>query len=117
MASGSYTGTVIRGSGTAAKLGFPTLNIPLADTTLSGIYAAKVEAGGSVYQAAVFADPARALLEAYLLDFSGDLYGKEITIELCKKLRESRRYESDDALSAAIAADVVDTRSYFLERP
>lgn len=109
----SYTGIVKEGTQRALALGFPTVNIGLSDADISGIYASRVKVGSQVYIAAAFADPERKLLEAYILDFSDVLYGKEITIELHKKIRENMIFERDDALCAAIADDVIKVREYF----
>ncbi|MDO8481863.1 MAG: riboflavin kinase [bacterium] len=109
----SYTGTVQHGSKRATALGFHTLNIPLEGTTFSGIYAAKVKIENAEYRAAAFADPNRKILEAHLLDFSGELYGKEATIELHKKIRESEKFTDDSQLREAIASDVKAVREYF----
>jgi riboflavin kinase / FMN adenylyltransferase len=108
-----FLGIVQAGAKRGAALGFPTANIVLSDSDVSGIYAAHAEFDGHVYQAAVYADQQRMLLEAHLLDFSGDLYGKAISIELVEKLRESARFQSEVALKAAIADDIVRVRDYF----
>jgi riboflavin kinase/FMN adenylyltransferase len=112
-----FIGIVIEGKRRGRALGFPTVNIPLGDAAVSGIYAAKVctDVSTSVHTffAAAFADPSRDVLEAHLLDFSGDLYGQEIRIELYEKLRESGTYASDEALQQAIAEDVAAVREYF----
>jgi riboflavin kinase/FMN adenylyltransferase len=50
------------------------------------------------------------LIEAYLLDFEGDLYGQEIAIEFLQRLRGERRFESVDALLEQMAKDVEETR-------
>ncbi len=109
----SFTGIVTEGSKRATALGFPTANIELKDQAVSGIYAARVLVEGKKYTAAAFADPKRKLLEAYILDFSGELYGKEITIELHKKIRDSAAFENDEALRAMIADDIKEVREYF----
>ncbi|MBI3573576.1 riboflavin kinase [Candidatus Kaiserbacteria bacterium] len=111
----TFTGIVGNGSKTAAKLGFPTLNIPLGDADVSGIYAGMVEIGGAPYMAAIFADPKRNLLEAHLLDFSADAYGKDITVELHEKIRDRMDFENESKLIAAIAKDIADVRQYFRE--
>ncbi len=108
-----FKGIIHHGHGTGKKLGFPTLNIPLEDEMLSGIYAAIVTIKGSVYHAAAYADTKRKLLEAHLLHFEDDLYGLEARIELKKKIREDRHFESDEELKAAIAADVEAVKVYF----
>lgn len=110
-----YSGIVARGEGRAAKLGFPTVNIPLAKT-ISGIYAADVKAGDIVYRAAAFADPARGILEAHLLDFEDDLYGKQVTITLHEKIRDSKAFENDEELAKMVAEDVIKVRFYFAKR-
>src|SRR3989344_7945332 len=106
-----YTGIVIRGKGRATALGYPTVNIPLEDLSVSGIYSARVKVGDVKYEAAVFADPKRKLLEAHLLDFSGELYGKKISIELCEKIRDSKKFGNDEALRLAIEEDIVKVRN------
>lgn len=108
-----YTGIVIRGKGRAAALGYPTVNIPLKDSGPSGIYSALVKVGDKKYIAAVFADKKRKLLEAHLLNYSGELNGKLISIELYKKIRENKNFQNDKDLRTAIAMDVKKVREYF----
>ena len=108
-----YTGIVQKGAGRSAALGFPTINIPLDDANASGIYAARVKVGEEEYEAAVYADQKRKLLEAHLLDFSKDLYGWNVGIELLKKIRESEKFTDETLLRKAIARDVVSVREYF----
>jgi len=124
MESKRYTGTIERGSGYAGELGFPTVNIPLADN-ISGIYAARVivKEGETSYMAAVFANQRRKILEAHILDFppeggsaSGgqdDLSGATITIDLIEKIRETKKFDTEPQLRAAIADDVEKVRAYF----
>ena len=109
----TYTGIVQKGIKRGQALGFPTANISLDDHAVSGIYAARVALEGKEYSAAAFVDHERKVLEAHVLDFSGDLYGKEITIELLQKIRDNKKFENDNALRAAIADDVARIRAYF----
>lgn len=109
----TYEGMVEKGKGTGKKLGYPTVNIRLTDPEPSGIYAAIVRVEGKAYPAAGFADQARALLEAHILDFEGDLYGKTVTIELRHKIRDRALFTEAKALEAAIAADVSTIRTWF----
>jgi|SRR3989344_3128216 len=109
----SFNGHVQRGEKRGTALGFPTVNIPLDDAEVSGIYAGKVIENGKSCVAAIFANQERKILEAYLFDFSGDLYGKEITIELHKKIREAGVFTDDETLKVAIASDIQKVREYF----
>lgn len=110
-----YTGSVVKGIGKAGELGFPTLNIHLPEhDPVSGIYAARVAHHDTVYNAVVYADQARHMLEAHLLDFEKDLYGETITIELFDKLRERIAFVDDASLQKAIAEDVLNAEDYFL---
>jgi len=108
-----YSGVVRRSTGRGAELGYPTANIPLGESDVSGIYIARVEAKGKTYAAAVFIDDKRRLLEAHLLDFAENLYGTEVTVELIRKVRERTDFESDTQLKSAIARDIVAVRDYF----
>ena len=80
---------------------------------VSGIYAALVKVGEEKYRAAVFADGKRKVLEAYILDFSADLYGWHVTVELLKKIRESKTFPDDTKLKKAISEDIEAARRYF----
>ncbi len=109
----SFSGIVQKGLRRGTALGYPTVNIPFDAEGVAGVFAARVVIGGGEYAAAAFADPSRKLLEAHLLEFAGNLYGEEVTITLCKKLRDTRVFADDVALSAAIAQDVADARAHF----
>ena len=108
-----YSGIVQRGGEYGRRLGFPTANIPLEDASVSGIFAAAVRVGEETYNAAAYADQRNKVLEAHLLDFEGDLYGKELGIELLGKIREDRRFESEEEAKETIAADIAAVRKYF----
>ena len=120
-----YSGTIERGSGYAGVLGFRTVNIPLTDASIEGVYAARVtiKTGEEPYMAAAFANQRRKVLEAHLLDFpagggsasggNDDLGGLSITIELFDKIRETKKFDTEPQLRAAIADDVEKVRAYF----
>ena len=109
----AYTGMVTAGSKRAAALGYPTVNIPLDDASISGSYVAMVKVGEEEYEAAAYADQKRKVLEAHLLDFSADLYGWNVTIKLIKKIRDHRRFTDDQSLQKAIAGDIAAVRAHF----
>ena len=116
-------GRVVHGAKRGRGLGFPTANIRLArpKPALAGIYAVKcfgaatrgLEGVASLgFNPAVTQDGA-ATLEAFLFDFSGDLYGRRLTVEFAKKLRDEARFASLDALAAQIRMDCEAAREYF----
>lgn len=108
-----FTGIVQKGARRGSELGFPTINIPLTDANVSGIYVARAKVGEEEYDAVAFADPHRGVLEAHLLDFAADLYNWNVRITLIKKLRESKRFDSVVELQQAIAQDIRETRAFF----
>ena len=105
-------GIVQRGKKHGAELGYRTANIPLSDTTLSGVFAGCVRFDGHSYDAALFADPSRGLFEAHLLDFAGALYGKMITVEIGEKIRDVRRFKDDAEARTTIKDDIARIREY-----
>jgi riboflavin kinase/FMN adenylyltransferase len=106
-------GTVGAGAGRGKELGFPTLNLELApgQDVRHGIYAMRVDHDGARYQAAgyVGARPTfgagEPALEAYLLDFTGDLYGREVEAEFIDFLRPDQTFATAEALAAKMTED------------
>lgn len=110
-----YTGIVQKGIQHGTKLGFPTVNIPLNDDAVSGIYAGTVEHEGKTYRAAIYANQERDILEAHVLEACPDVLGEKITITLLKKLRDDRRFETDELLQTEIARDVEHAKEFFAQ--
>lgn len=107
-----FSGIVIHGDGYGRTLGYPTANIEITEP-LSGVFVGTVDFDGKTYHAAIFARDARPILEAHLLDFDGDLYGKEIVTQIQKRLRDARHFDNEDELRAAITKDVAAIGKYF----
>jgi len=112
--------TVEHGEEVGRHLGFPTANLSIAaDKCLpaSGVYAMWVRVGDDWHAAAtnVGYRPTfggdRLTVEAFLLDFSDDLYGREVRAAFVERLREERAYSSVDELVAQIERDVEQVRS------
>ncbi|HEX5450385.1 MAG TPA: riboflavin biosynthesis protein RibF [Gaiellaceae bacterium] len=109
-------GTVVGGDHRGAGLGFPTANLDVPEVLVApanGIYAGAVgdrRAAVSIGVNPHFGGVERRV-EAYLLDWSGDLYDKHLVIELWEYLRDERAFASDDELVAQIARDVEQTRA------
>jgi riboflavin kinase / FMN adenylyltransferase len=104
----SVTGKAIRGKQKGRLLGYPTVNIALAKNIKieSGVYSGSIEFDGLKYKTAVFISNNKQLLEAHILDFSGDLYGKIITIKIGKKIRDVRKFFNDEDLISQIKKDI-----------
>jgi riboflavin kinase/FMN adenylyltransferase len=106
-------GEVGAGAGRGKGLGFPTLNLPLAagQDVRHGIYAMRVDHGGGRHHAAGYVGvrptfgAGEPVLEAYLLDFAGDLYGKEVDVEFIDFLRPDATFATPDALAAQMRED------------
>ncbi|MFZ1720385.1 MAG: riboflavin kinase [Candidatus Moraniibacteriota bacterium] len=108
------SGIVEKGQELGKPIGFPTANIPFDDARFSGTYTGKVSVSGKEYQAAIYANQRRRLLESHLLDFSEDLYGKEMTVTLYEKIAESKGFKSDVEREEFIVWAVGAVREYFL---
>lgn len=112
-------GKVDRGAGRGEGLGFPTANIALTpgQRLAHGIYAARVYVDGVAHDAAAYHgsrptfDDGAPGLEAYLFDYDGDLYGREIEIELRAFLRGDEAFSSAEALSDQMERDCAAARA------
>jgi riboflavin kinase/FMN adenylyltransferase len=119
----AITGRVVHGAKRGRALGFPTANVRLgrARPALRGVFAVKcfgaatrgLEGVASLGTNPAVTDGGRASLEAFLFDFSGDLYGRRLSIEFVKKLRDEARFASLDELAAQIRRDCEAAREHF----
>jgi riboflavin kinase/FMN adenylyltransferase len=109
-------GIVVAGDQRGGTLGFPTANLSVDPELLVpayGIYAGAAlgqRAGISIGVNPHYGGTERRI-EAFLLDFSGDLYGKRLRLELWQRLRDERAFDSEEELVAQIARDVDATRN------
>ncbi len=112
-------GVVGRGDARGRALGFPTANLRPPEEKLipaGGIYAAFARTASGVYQAAVSVGtrptygPGALTIEAYLLDFAGDLYGQPLRVDFVQRLREEIAFASEAALVRQIEDDVAEAR-------
>ncbi len=112
-------GRVMHGAKHGRALGFPTINLALPNERLlprDGIYAVWAEMGEGRFKAAATLGVRPAfgggerVLEAYLLDFSGDVYGDEVEIAFVQRLRDEIAFANPSELSAQIARDVEQTK-------
>ena len=109
-------GGVTHGFQVGRKLGFPTVNVAVEPGLLlpaRGVYVTETVLPEGVFRAVTnvgsrptFTDADIVSVESYLLDFSGDLYGREVQVRFLKYLRPERPFENAQALSEQIARDV-----------
>lgn len=116
------SGQVTGGRHLGRRLGTPTANIPAPPGVLLpryGVYACKARVADRVYLAVTnvgirpTVEGHHATVEPWLLDFSGDLYGKTVTLEFHGFIRPERRFGSLEALQAEIRKNADDTRNFF----
>ena len=116
------TGQVVTGRKLGHKLGFPTANVLLPEGVVypkSGVYACRVSIAG-LSRIAVTNVGNRPTVqghqirtETWVLDFDGNLYDREITLEFCAFLRSEQRFGSLEDLKQAVLNDAKRTREYF----
>lgn len=114
-------GSVVRGAGRGAGLGFPTANIKSANELkpAPGVYACYAEVNGKRYRAVAnlgqnptFGGSALSL-EAHLLNFKGNLYGKKLRLHFVKRLRQERSFASAEELVQQIRLDIRQAEKLF----
>ena len=123
ITSSILSGKVISGDGRGRKIGFPTANVDIGRKVRkseAGVFAATIDwdCSENTFGAVVniglrptFVDRDLTLtIEAHILDFSGDLYGKAVTIQMLEKLREERRFLEVEELCRQLSIDVEHAR-------
>lgn len=115
----SISGIVAHGNERGRLLGYPTANLELVDAhvaiPLGGVYAVRAYVDGGVYggmanigKNPTFGDVEKPRLETNIFGFSGDIYGKTLTIEFVQRIRGEVRFAGIDALKAQLAQDKLD---------
>lgn len=128
-----FSGKVKRSSGRGKKLGFPTANldVEVSGEVEEGIYVGfteitpsssplnKRENDGEGLPSLIFIGAAETFgetekrLEVYILDFSNNLYGQTMTVELIKKIRENRKFATLGELVEQMKKDELEARDFF----
>lgn len=121
----SVSGTVQRGAGRGRTLGFPTANLrpdrPLV--LAAGVYAAQARWGTERADAVVNLgyrptfDESQYWIEAYLFDFSGDLYDRSLTLDFLRRIRPEKKFPGVDELRAQVFADMEEARRLLRAQP
>lgn len=116
-------GIVVHGAHRGADLGFPTANLALDPALVHparGVYAGRARVSESWFLAAINVgvnptfggdpDTTPLQIEAFLLDFEGDLYGQTIRVEFASRLRDEQKFDSAEALIEQMGRDVAEAR-------
>lgn len=115
----SISGIVAHGNERGRLLGYPTANLELVDAhvaiPLGGVYAVRAYVDGGVYggmanigKNPTFGDVEKPMLETNIFGFSGDIYGKTLTIEFVQRIRGEVKFTGIDALKEQLAQDKLD---------
>ncbi len=119
------SGTVVRGKGLGASLGFPTANLLPEDpdklVPKDGIYAARVADGSWTGAGTVHVGPCPTVgqehrsIEVHVHEFSGNMLGRFIRIDFVERLRSVLKFESTAALQRQMVQDIEQTRQWLLK--
>jgi riboflavin kinase/FMN adenylyltransferase len=119
----AISGRVVAGDGVGRKLGFPTANLDAAGMVLppNGVYLGLAKIGKKSrpvalnigFRPTLASSEPQLRVEAHLLDFTGDLYDRELEIEIGEKLRDEQKIGSLEELKAQIARDVAGAKRRF----
>ena len=116
----SISSFVEHGTGTGSRIGYPTANFAITPNKLvphNGVYAVWVDIDGRAYQGAMnvgyrptFGEN-RLTVEAFILDFEGDIYQKDVRARFVQRIRDEKKFDSVDALVTQISHDVERARA------
>jgi riboflavin kinase/FMN adenylyltransferase len=103
------SGKVVRGDGYGRKLGFPTVNLEVTQGNPveidAGVYAGEAILENKKYRAGIVISP-EGKVEAHLIGYEGDAYGKIVMLEINKFLREYKTFETEEELINQIKKDI-----------
>lgn len=113
------SGKVVHGKKIGTKIGFPTANVmrDCNDKIIpkDGVYAAGIQVRGNLYSSVVnigenptVSDRGVTTIEAYIIDFEGDIYGEDVRVFFYRRIRDQRKFNSLNELTEAIRHDIVE---------
>jgi riboflavin kinase/FMN adenylyltransferase len=115
------TGEVVHGKGLGRTVGMPTANLLVMEGELpeAGVYAGRVEVEGNQYKAvtnignrpSVDCDQ-QVTVESFIMDFEGDLYGKQMKLELVKYLRPVQKFSGLEGVLEQVKKDIAEAKKY-----
>jgi len=100
-------GIVVKGEGYGKKLGFPTVNLAVKPPSevKEGVYAGTAVLDKQEYKAGIVIGPGKKV-EAHLIGYEDDAYGKEITLTINKFLRDFKKFDTEEELINQIKKDL-----------
>ncbi len=118
----SISGKIIHGQKQGRAIGFPTINIPIKRkiSPLLGVFAVNVALNGEIYNGVCnlgkrpTVEGETILLEVFLFDFNGQVYGENAKVVFKCKIRDEQKFDSFSALKQQIKSDVKDAKNFFL---
>ena len=113
-------GHVVEGARRGRTIGFPTANLSRIETLIpaDGVYAGTAWAQGTMHRAAINVGPNPTFgedahkVEVHLLDFSGELYGRSLEVDLFRRIRDTRRFSGPEELIRQLALDIEQVRMF-----
>ncbi|MFH1832863.1 MAG: riboflavin kinase [Candidatus Levyibacteriota bacterium] len=117
-----FSGKVIQGKKRGKRLGFPTANIAIDEKIPEGVYLSIATIEEKEYQSLTFVGRAETFdenfyhAETYILSWPADksLYGQEIKVGLIKKIRENKKFASEQKLAEQMQKDKKEAQEFFL---
>ena len=119
------TGTVVKGKGLGKKLDYPTANIQIEEPykliPKNGVYVVKSAIEGKTVFGMMnigtnpTVDGKSQSIEVHFFDFSKDIYGVQIEIEILERLRDEQKFESLEALKSQLSKDLINSKQYLKE--
>lgn len=112
-------GVVQKGKDRGKKLGFPTINFPVALEVSEGIYLSLIDIKGKSFNALTFIGAAKTFddtthqAETYVLDFDHDIYGEYVKVSLIKKIRDNQKFATEQELIAQMEKDKKIAEDFF----
>lgn len=112
----SLAGQVVKGFQVGRTIGFPTANISYDDSRIlpkDGVYAARVMVESHLYDAMLYigsrptVNTGKTSVEAYLFDFSDDIYGKNVNVRFVDRIRDSIKFDSIEELKKQLGKDEI----------
>jgi riboflavin kinase / FMN adenylyltransferase len=118
------SGKIVGGNKLGRKLGFPTANLEVSELykliPSDGVYAVQAEIQGDTYHGMMnigvrptLHQKGQQVIETNFFNFTEDLYNKEITIQIFKRIREEKKFSSVDLLVEQISVDKIEIQKYF----